>query len=50
MPGLQNIANLLDFVDEIKDLWLIYEVGSQSLSSLLFHVKGEFYKVSVFIT
>jgi serine/threonine protein kinase len=44
MPGLQNIANLLDFVDEIKDLWLIYEVGSQSLSSLLFHVKGEFYK------
>jgi serine/threonine protein kinase len=25
-------------------LWLVYEVGSQSLSSILFNVKGEFYK------
>jgi dual specificity tyrosine-phosphorylation-regulated kinase 2/3/4 len=31
-------------VDESKDSWLVYEVGKQALGSLLFDVKGEFFR------
>jgi hypothetical protein len=43
-PGIKHIAKLLDEIDEPKDFWLVYEVGSSSLSKHLFDVKGEFYK------
>lgn len=43
-PGIKYIAKLLDQVDEHKDFWLIYEVGSSALSKHLFDMKGEFYK------
>eukprot|EP00347_Sterkiella_histriomuscorum_P015995 403354901 len=43
-PGLRSIAKLIDDIDEPKDYWLVYEVGSHSLSKHLFDVKGEFFK------
>jgi len=43
-PGIKYIACLLDEIDEAKDFWLVYEVGSSALSKHLFDVKGEFYK------
>jgi serine/threonine protein kinase len=43
-PGIKYIARLLDEIDENKDFWLVYEVGSSSLGKHLFEVKGEFYK------
>ena len=43
-PGILKIAKLHAVLDEPKDIWLSYEVGGHSLSSLLFDVKGEFYK------
>ncbi len=43
-PGIRSIARLLDEIDENKDFWLVYEVGSSSLGKHLFEVKGEFYK------
>jgi serine/threonine protein kinase len=43
-PGIKFIARLLDEIEENKDFWLVYEVGSQCLSKHLFEVKGEFYK------
>jgi hypothetical protein len=27
-PGIKNIARLLNEVEETKDFWLVYEVGS----------------------
>ena len=43
-PGMKQIAKLIDDIDETKDYWLVYEVGSHSLSKHLFDVKGEFFK------
>lgn len=43
-PGIKYIARFLDEIDENKDFWLVYEVGSSSLGKHLFEVKGEFYK------
>lgn len=43
-PGIKFIAKLLDEIDDSKDFWLVYEVGSSSLNKHLFEVKGEFYK------
>lgn len=43
-PGIKMIARLLDVIEESKDFWLVYEVGSQPLSKHLFEVKGETYK------
>jgi hypothetical protein len=43
-PGITMIARLLDVLEEPKDYWLVYEVGSQPLTKLLFDVKGETYK------
>jgi len=31
-PGIKSIAQLIDDIDEPKDYWLVYEVGSHSLS------------------
>ena len=42
--GINSIAHLLQIVEENKDTWLIYELGSQPMSKHLFDVKGEFYK------
>ena len=44
-PGGENICKLLNFVEDKKDLWLIYELCSgKTLNEHLFDVKGEFYK------
>jgi len=44
-PGGENICRLLNYVEDKKDLWLIYEVcKGQTLNEALFDVKGEFYK------
>jgi serine/threonine protein kinase len=43
-PGIKMIARLLDVIEEAKDFWLVYEVGAQPLTKLLFEVKGETYK------
>jgi serine/threonine protein kinase len=43
-PGIKSIARLLDEIEDSKDFWLVYEVGSASLNKHLFDVKGEFYK------
>ena len=42
--GLSSIARLLSVVEENKDSWLVYEVGKQALGSLMFDVKGEFFR------
>ena len=45
LEGGENICLLLDFVEDKKDLWLIYEVCSgTTMNEALFNVKGEFYK------
>jgi serine/threonine protein kinase len=36
------IINLVDYIDDSNDLWLILEKGGKSLSNLLFKIKGEF--------
>ena len=43
-PGIKNISRLIDEIDEGKDYWLAYEVGSSSLTKHLYDVKGEFFK------
>jgi hypothetical protein len=43
-PGIKHIAQLIDDIEDGKDYWLVYEVGSHSLSKHLFDVKGEFFK------
>ena len=44
-PGGENICRLLDYVEDKKDLWLIYEVcKGKTMNEELFEVKGEFYK------
>ena len=27
-PGIKMIARLLDVIEEVKDFWLVYEVGA----------------------
>lgn len=41
--GHNFISHLTDQINEPKDLWLAYEVGGNSLSKMLFDVKGEFH-------
>lgn len=44
-PGGENICKLLDYVEDKKDLWLIYELcAGKTMNEELFEVKGEFYK------
>jgi serine/threonine protein kinase len=45
MEAGQNICLLLDYVEDKKDLWLIYELcQGKTMNEALFEVKGEFYK------
>jgi len=39
-PGLKNIAAYVNYINDTKDVWVIYEVGGSSLTKLLFDVKG----------
>ncbi len=43
-PGIKSITKLIDDIEENRDFWLVYEVGSHSLSKMLYDVKGEFFK------
>lgn len=43
-PGIKSIAKLIDTIEDNKDFWLVYEVGSKCLGKQLTEVKGEFYK------
>jgi hypothetical protein len=41
--GGENICRLLDYVEDKKDLWLIYEVcKGQTMNEAMFEVKGKF--------
>ena len=43
--GGENICQLLDYVEDKKDLFLIFEVcKGKTMNEALFDVKGEFYK------
>jgi dual specificity tyrosine-phosphorylation-regulated kinase 2/3/4 len=43
--GAEHVCILLDYVEDKKDLFLIYEVcKGKTLNEHLFEVKGEFYK------
>lgn len=42
--GVEYIAALLDYYEERRDHWLIFEVGGSPLSKCLYEVKGEFVK------
>jgi serine/threonine protein kinase len=37
-----HLINLVDSIDDQNDIWLIFEKGGKSLSSLSFKIKGEF--------
>ncbi len=39
-PGKENIAKYITYVNDVKDIWIIHEVGGTSLTKLLFDVKG----------
>ncbi len=42
--GGENICRLLDYVEDKKDLWLIYEVcKGQTMNEAMFEVKGKCY-------
>jgi len=43
-PSTINIAKCLDVIEEAKDVWMVYELGGQSLTKQLFEIKGEFFK------
>ena len=40
-PGIKNVAAYLDYIDDLKDVWVVYELGGSSLTKLLFEVKGK---------
>lgn len=43
--GGENICRLLNYVEDKKDLFLIYEVCTgKTMNEHMFDVKGEFYK------
>jgi len=43
--GGENVCLLLQYIEEKKDLWLIYELcNGKTMNEYLFDVKGEFYK------
>lgn len=41
--GHSFISHLVDSISDKRDLWLVYELGGESLSKMLFDVKGEFH-------
>ena len=42
--GRDNIALLLEKIEDENDIWLCYTLEGKSLNSNLFQVKGEFFK------
>lgn len=43
--GGENICLLLQYIEDKKDLWLVYEVcKGKTMNEAMFEVKGEFYK------
>ena len=42
--GTGYIAQFIDQIEDVRDVWLVYEVGPQCLRKVLSDVKGEFYK------
>jgi serine/threonine protein kinase len=42
--SIANIAKCLGVIEELKDVWVVYELGGQSLTKQLFEIKGEFFK------
>lgn len=36
------VINLIDYIEDNNDLWLIFEKGGRSLANLIFKIKGEF--------
>jgi len=40
-PGITHITRLLDQIETEEDVWLVYEIGEQSLGSRLFHIDCE---------
>ena len=43
-PGVKYISALVDSKENNFDMWLVYQLGGQSLTRNLYDVKGEFYK------
>jgi serine/threonine protein kinase len=41
-PDNNYIINLIDYIEDSNDLWLIFEKGGKNLSNLIFKIKGEF--------
>jgi serine/threonine protein kinase len=41
-PNQNYLITLVDSIDDHNDIWLIFEKGGKSLSSLTFKIKGEF--------
>ena len=44
LRGLRAHGRLIEYVETPTDVWLVFEKGGESLSSLLFDVQGESYK------
>jgi hypothetical protein len=44
LSGVKYISALLEEKEDRKDLWLVFQLGGQSLNKGLCDVKGEFYK------
>eukprot|EP00826_Nyctotherus_ovalis_P047121 TRINITY_DN5379_c0_g1_i12.p1 TRINITY_DN5379_c0_g1~~TRINITY_DN5379_c0_g1_i12.p1 ORF type:complete len:530 (-),score=129.83 TRINITY_DN5379_c0_g1_i12:621-2210(-) len=43
-PGAESVVGYLDIIEDVKDVWVVYELGGPSLTKQLFEVKGDFYK------
>lgn len=41
--GLEYIVKLIDYIEDNNDMWIVFEKGGKSLSSLMFKIKGEFH-------
>ncbi len=37
-----NIINLIETIEDINDIWIVFEKAGKSLNSLIFKIKGEF--------
>ncbi len=42
--GIKHITKLLDLIETNKDIWLVYELGGDTLSKQISNIKGEFFK------
>jgi len=39
----RHLLKLIDFIEDYNDIWIVFQIGGRSLSSLTFKIKGEFY-------